>query len=236
MKKRHDAIHVDMLRKKLDPQREHWDTVYKLKPDYFGETPSEFARRALSFFKEKGAKKIIELGCGEGRDTIMFLKEGFEVIAFDYSPVAIEHLMQKAKSNQLSESLTAMIHDARDGIPLTDECVDGIFSHMFFTMQLTEKELDFIFQECLRVMKAGGFNIYSVRNIHDPHYGKGIHRGEDMWESPQKFVVHFFSLEKVKRLARGYEICHIGEFDDPSPTYIKKLYEVILRKPEKKKE
>ncbi|MDH7507792.1 MAG: class I SAM-dependent methyltransferase [Methanomassiliicoccales archaeon] len=219
-----------MSRKVFDPQKEHWDTVYKTKPDYFGETPSEFARRALSFFKENKARRIIELGCGEGRDTIMFLKEGFEVIALDYSPIAIEHLVQKAKANQLSESLTAMVHDARDGIPLTDASVDGIFSHMFFTMQLTEKELDFIFQECLRVMRPGAFNIYSVRNIHDPHYGKGIHRGEDMWESPQKFVVHFFSLEKVKRLARGYEICHISEFDDPSPTYTKKLYEVILRK------
>jgi len=32
-------------------------------------------------------------------------------------------------------------------------------------------------------------------------------------------------------LAKGYEIIHIMEFDDPSPLITKKLYEVLLRKP-----
>ncbi|MEM2944495.1 MAG: class I SAM-dependent methyltransferase [Methanomassiliicoccales archaeon] len=215
---------------KCDDQRKHWDEVYNTKPEYFGELPSEFARRSLEVLKKNHAQRIIELGCGEGRDTLLFLKEGLEVIALDYSPVAINHLFHKARYMGLAENLTVMVHDARNGLPLQRECVDGVYSHMFFTMQLFERELDFIFQECLRVMKRGALNIYSVRNINDPHYGKGIHRGEDMWESPQKFVVHFFSPEKVRRLARGYELLCVNEFDDPSPTYTKKLYEVVLRK------
>ena len=45
------------------------------------------------------------------------------------------------------------------------------------------------------------------------------------------FVVHFFSAEKVRRLARGYELLRITEFEDPSPPFTKKLYAVVLRKP-----
>ncbi len=123
------------------------------------------------------------------------------------------------------------MHDAREGIPVEDGAVDGVFSHMFFTMHLNEKELSHIFHECLRALRSGGLNIYSVRNINDPHYGEGVHHGEDMWENSLKFVVHFFSLEKVERLAKGYDLQYTREFDDPSGPFVKKLYEVVLMKP-----
>ena len=81
------------------------------------------------------------------------------------------------------------------------------------------------------MLRPGGLNLCSVRNDHDPHFGKGPYRGEDMWEGPNGFVVHYFSEEKVRRLARGYDVVHIMEFDDPSPLVTKKLYEVLLRRP-----
>jgi hypothetical protein len=43
-------------------------------------------------------------------------------------------------------------------------------------------------------------------------------------------VVHYFSEDKIRRLAEGYDIVHIREFDDTSPPFTKKLYEVLLRK------
>jgi len=98
-------------------------------------------------------------------------------------------------------------------------------------MELWEKDIQFILDECRRVLRPGGLNLYSVRNDHDPHFGKGPHKGEDMWQNPIGFVVHFFSEDKIKRLSRGYEIVHVREFDDPSPPFTKKLYEVLLRKP-----
>ena len=96
---------------------------------------------------------------------------------------------------------------------------------------LREEELQFIMDECRRVLRPGGVNLYSVRNDHDPHFRKGLHRGEDMWQSPAGFVVHFFTEEKVRRLARGYDVMRIREFDDPAKQYTRRLYEVLLRKP-----
>jgi hypothetical protein len=52
-----------------------------------------------------------------------------------------------------------------------------------------------------------------------------------MWQNPMGFVVHFFPEEKVRRLAQGYQIESIKEFEDGSPPFTKKLYEVVLRKP-----
>jgi SAM-dependent methyltransferase len=130
----------------------------------------------------------------------------------------------------LEYRLALRVTDARQGLPFPDESFDGCFSHMFFTMELTEKELGRIFGEVLRVLKPNGLNIYSVRNDHDPHFGKGTHVAEDMWQNPMGFVVHFFSTEKVKKFARDYELLWVKEFDDPSPPFTKKLYEVAQKK------
>lgn len=211
-------------------QRKQWDTTYASKPDFFGDAPSDLAFRAVDIFRKHGCRKVLELGCGQGRDTCLFAKEGFHVIALDYSESGICQMREKAKSMCMEDVVECVCQDLRAGIPLPDGSVDAVYSHMLFTMELWEKEIQFILDECRRVLRPGGLNLYSVRNDHDPHFQKGPHKGEDMWQNPIGFVVHYFSEEKIKRLANGYEIIHVREFDDPSPPFTKKLYEVLLKK------
>lgn len=211
-------------------QKQQWDETYKSK-EFFGSEPSELGVKALEIFKNRGMRKVLELGCGQGRDTWHFLKNGFEVIALDYSETGICYMRDRAKEQGLEQAVVLQVHDARKGIPLPDASMDVVFSHMFFTMEMTEREIAFIMKECLRVLRQGGLNIYSVRNTHDPHYGKFTHKGEEMYENPMGFVVHFFDEAKIMRLSEGYVIEGISEFDDTSPPFIKKLYGVIMRKP-----
>ncbi len=86
-----------MQKGSVNHQRDHWDATYEATLDFFGHEPSEFGKGAMRTFQANGAKKILELGCGQGRDTIMFLKHGFEVVALDYSEAAIRHLLEQAK-------------------------------------------------------------------------------------------------------------------------------------------
>ncbi|HIH76921.1 MAG TPA: class I SAM-dependent methyltransferase [Methanomassiliicoccales archaeon] len=214
-----------------DEQLKQWNSTYAVKPDFFGAEPSDLAVRAVDIFRRNGCKKVLELGCGQGRDTCLFAKEGFQVIALDYSESGICQMREKAKEMCMDDKVECVRQDLRAGIPLPDGSVDAVYSHMLLTMELWEREIQFILDECRRVLGPGGLNMYSVRNDHDPHFGKGPHKGEDMWQNPMGFVVHFFSEDKIKRLANGYELVHVREFDDPSPPFTKKLYEVLLRKP-----
>jgi ubiquinone/menaquinone biosynthesis C-methylase UbiE len=211
-------------------QKQQWDETYKSK-EFFGSEPSELGVKALEIFKNRGMRKVLELGCGQGRDTWHFLKNGFEVIALDYSETGICYMRDRAKEQGLEQAVVLQVHDARKGIPLPDASMDAVFSHMFFTMEITEREIAYIMKECLRVLRQGGLNIYSVRNLKDPHYGKFTHKGEEMYENPMGFVVHFFDEAKIVRLSEGYVIEGISEFDDTSPPFIKKLYQVTMRKP-----
>ncbi len=214
-------------------QHTHWEETYSKRPDFFGAEPSEFGVRAAATLEQHGLHTILELGCGQGRDTFMLLQRGFAVTAVDYSEAGLRQMEQQAKVLGVANRLTMRRNDARQGLPFPDDSFDGCFSHMFFTMELTEQELERIFREILRVLKPNGLNIYSVRNDRDPHFGKGTHVAEEMWQNPMGFVVHFFSGEKVQRFAKGYELLWMKEFEDPSPPFSKKLYEVALKKPAK---
>jgi cyclopropane fatty-acyl-phospholipid synthase-like methyltransferase len=72
----------------------------------FGVEASDSARKAAEIFKKEGKKEILELGCGQGRDTIFFLQNGFQVYALDYSEKGLEAITGKAQELGLSKFIT----------------------------------------------------------------------------------------------------------------------------------
>ncbi len=215
------------MKEVLDAQQEHWEDTFVKKPDMFGTSPSEPAQTAVGLFKKEGAKTILELGSGQGRDTLFFARSGFRVYALDYSEAAIRTIREKAEEAGVSDLIQPFRHDIRNPLPFENGSVDACFSHMLFCMALTMEDLDFLAGEIRRVLKPGGLNIYTVRHTGDPHYQKGIHRGEDMYEGGG-FIVHFFSREKVEKLAKGFEIVEIQEFEEGGLP--RRLFRATLRK------
>ncbi len=210
----------------LDAQKNHWERTFAEKVDLFGSDPSYPARKAAALFQKEGAARILELGSGQGRDTLFFAKAGFEVYGLDYSQEGLESIAKKASSLGLGSVVTRQ-HDVRQPLPFSDGFFDGCFSHMLYCMALTTPDLLFLSSEIRRVLKPGGLNIYTVRNISDAHCGAGVHRGEDLWEVGG-FIVHFFSRQKVEDLAEGYDIVTVEEFEEGDLP--RKLYLVTLRK------
>ncbi|WP_298433565.1 class I SAM-dependent methyltransferase [Geobacter sp.] len=211
----------------LNQQNPHWEKTYANVPEMFGEEPSEPAKKAEVLFRAEGVTKVLELGAGQGRDTVFFARNGYQVYALDYSETGVDTIREKVRALELSQSVTALRHDVRQPLPFEDESFDACYSHMLFCMALTTAELEFLSREIRRVLKPGGINMYTVRHTGDPHCGTGIHRGENMYEVGG-FIVHFFSREKVELLAKGYEILGVEEFEEG--TLPRKLFRVTLRK------
>jgi hypothetical protein len=79
-----------------------------------------------------------------------------------------------------------------------------------------------------RVLRPGGLHVYTARTTADPDHGVGAAHGDDMFES-NGFVVHFFSRELVERLARGFMLVEVAEFEEGALP--RRLFRVTLRKP-----
>ena len=60
--------------KKLQP---HWEKAFESTCSRFGDEPSYPARKVAAIFEKEGKNRILELGCGQGRDTCYFVSKGF---------------------------------------------------------------------------------------------------------------------------------------------------------------
>ena len=179
----------------------------------FGTDPSAPGSYAIDLFKREGVKQILELGAGQGRDTLPFLRSGFAVIALDYAPDALAEIAATAKAFGLTERLTLHEHDVRQKLPLPADSIDAVFSHMLFNMALSKAELSNLAKEVHRVLRPGGWHIYTVRHTSDAHYKTGVPRGENMTENGG-FIVHFFNRPMVELLSDGFSAPEIVDFEE----------------------
>tara|TARA_B100001029_G_C15008393_1_gene422593 strand:+ start:108 stop:761 length:654 start_codon:yes stop_codon:yes gene_type:complete len=211
----------------LIKQSQHWENNFSSKPEMFGLDPSFAAINAIKIFKESSIQRILELGPGQGRDTLFFARNGFYIDALDYSLSAIEDIVLKSKEYNLEDSINAKVFDVRKKLPYEDESFEGCFSHMLYCMAFSIDEIEKMNKEVNRVLKKGGINILTVRNTSDGDYNNGEHIGEDLYEN-QGFIVHFFSEDKVRRLLNGFELIDINRFNEGK--FPRKLFKVTLKK------
>jgi len=198
--------------------REVWNEAYSNDGSFFGEEPSTFALLSCQYFKERGMNKVLELGCGQGRDALFFASQGIAVKALDYSSVAIDVARTKAKERALP--VDATVHDVRRPLPFGNDEFDAVYSHMFFSMLFTWSELKFIFQELRRVLKGKGLNFFSVRNNNDRFYREGKAADDGIYDV-NGFQIRFFDRHDVESMMEGFQILEIKEaHEDPATLYL----------------
>lgn len=194
-------------------QREHWQDVYDRNPHMYGGEPSEPARHAREVFVDHGAREVLELGAGHGRDALWLAAQGLRVQAADFSATALEQLARTAAERGVAGRVRTRLHDARTPLPLADASVDGVFAHMLLCMALSTDQIHALVDEIGRVLRPGGVLVYTVRHTGDAHYGTGLSHGDDIFEHGG-FAVHFFDRALVDALARGWDLLGVEPFEE----------------------
>ncbi len=196
-----------------------WNKVYSNDASFFSDNPSEFAIECYEEFKLNGVKRILELGCGQGRDSVFFASKGIDVIAIDSSQVAIDALSKITIEKSLP--IRSILHNASEGIPFANSYFDAIYSHMFFNMRFTDDQLKYLFVEVNRVLKTDGLNLFSVRSDKDVMYRKGAEVEKDIYDI-NGFQIHFFTKSDVEDIlmATGFTAYKIMEaYEEPASLY-----------------
>lgn len=185
----------------MNEQKKLWNNAHQngdLKHDL--NKPSEFAEEVLKLLPPKS--KILELGCGNGNDSVGFAKAGHEVMATDFADVAVKH-----NSERLGQipGLTFEVLDMSEPFRFERNEFDAVYARLslhYFTNETTRR----VFGEIKRVLKPNGQLFFICKSTDDPLYGKGDQIESDMFEL-DGHIRHFFSEDYVgSLLSGGFEI------------------------------
>lgn len=195
-----------------DRDKDYWNTYYRsMSKKKIG--ASSFAM-VVEELLDRGAH-VLELGCGNGRDSLYFLEKGHNVIAIDGSDAAIDKLNE----------ITA---DNRDALFVCDDFVkckalyqmkyDCIYSR--FTLHaITEEQENELLDNVRGALNAGGFFSVEARTIRDEIYGRGVEVAHNAYiynDHFRRFIDVGEFREKLERL--GFEIISIEEAQGFSKT------------------
>jgi len=152
------------------------------------------------------AKRIIEIGCGTGKNTTILAEIGSSVHALDFSPGMIEIARKKLSSK---DNVEFTITDIRQKWPLEDKSADVITCSL--VLEHIEN-LEFIFSEANRILMDSGEFFISELHPYRQYQGKKanyIRNNEkieitaykhDVSEFVNTAIDHHFKLERIDEL------------------------------------
>lgn len=190
-----------------DRDRQYWNKIYK-KYDLASEKiePSDFAKSVIGDIMHRGGE-ILELGCGNGRDSLFFLENNLIVTAVDASDHAISNLQNVTKGM----NATFVCDDFVKCEALYHVMYDSIYSR--FTLHaINGKQENELLKNVKIALKENGRLYIEARTIHDDLYGKGRKVGENAFIYNEHYR-RFIDPDSLKRKmeAMGFKIVSMVE-------------------------
>ena len=168
---------------------------------------------------------VIDLGCGDGTDTLYMLHKGKRVVPCDGSMKAILDIRKNFP--EVDESIC---FDLLTVFPFANSSTDLIVADLslhYFTREDTIK----ILKEARRVLKNSGHMLARVNSINDVNHGagEGVEVEPHLYMTDDGRYKRFFSSSDVYDFFNMFDIKHIHE--EPMKRYKleKKTYVVDVK-------
>lgn len=182
---------------------EYWNTFYSKKK--LIKKPSSFAFEIVKYLDSD--KKLLELGCGNGRDSFFFAKNGIHVIALDLSNQVIDIDRESSEDSNIQFLI-------KDFTRLNNNefgSLDYIYSR--FTLHSIDKKdyLRTIEWASNNLNQEKGLFFIEARTINDPLYGVG-----DPVEDDGFITTHYRRFFRVKDMITelkdlDFNLLHVSE-------------------------
>lgn len=188
-------IEVTDKYKKVD-NINYWNQYYNS-----GKAPIEASNFAEYVLKNylKPSCRLLELGCGNGRDSLYFGANGIQVIGIDSSEQVISQL-----KNSSEENVLFVCDDFTKTNVLYQQQFDYCYSR--FTLHaISLRQEEYVLRNVWDSLKKGensGFFFIEVRSVNDDIYGKGEKVAEDSYIFDGHFR-RFIRREELEERLRG---------------------------------
>lgn len=172
-----------------------WNESYDLSasPNLWGADPIPFISKAIEIFKANRISCIIDIPCGDGRNTIPLTRDIPFVIAADASPNALQ-IAAKSLAYYHFDNFVLLESDVFE-TKFLDSQFDGVFC---WDLLGHLKDPRLAIDELLRICKPGRPIIGSVFSLGDSTRGKDmIAIGDEEYLYANKFYFKFYGEEQV---------------------------------------
>jgi tellurite methyltransferase len=104
-----------------------------------------------------GLHKVLDVGCGSGRNLFYFLRNGYEVFAVDPAPEAVEFVKQLSAELAPNNSLENFMVCRAESLPYDDASFDLIICNAVLHFAGDEQQFYNMLLSMFRVLKPGGY-------------------------------------------------------------------------------
>lgn len=200
------------------PSREYFDSEYGRVDSYWGNQPNLLV--SMISGRLKPGSRILEVGCGEGRNAIFLARLGFKVVATDIAEKGIEKARRLAEINDCKvEFINLDAHDSHDHL----DSFDCVLLINVLQLLRADKIADRIhhFQS---IVAPGGAMAVEVFTVDDPLYKTHIESGKPpvapltINHPSRGYPVRFFERGEIASYFGGWMLIYYNEgliYDKP---------------------
>jgi SAM-dependent methyltransferase len=153
-------------------------------------------------FQAHQCRKVLDLGCGNGRHVVALAGLGFQVIGLDISFTGL--VLSQQWLEESSQRAVLIQSDTRQPLPLVENCLDGLLSTQVIHHALLDEVLMAI-NEIYRILKPGGLAFVTVPcRSSSQRRSKSLQIEENTFlpqEGPESGLPHHIFSEERLRLA-----------------------------------
>jgi len=102
-------------------------------------------------------KKVLDAGCGNGRNLVYFLRNGYEFFGVDPQPQAVEAVRELSAALAPANSLENFVVCTAESLPFPDATFDLVISSAVLHFAKDTSHFDAMLQAMFRVLKPGGY-------------------------------------------------------------------------------
>ena len=101
--------------------------------------------------------KVLDAGCGSGRNLVYFLRNGYDVYAIDPNPEAVKIVQELSQLLAPANPLTNIKVAATEHLPFGDESFALVISSAVLHFAKDELHFENMLRSMWRVLKPGGY-------------------------------------------------------------------------------
>lgn len=156
-----------------------YEKLFQDTPDALGPPTKQF----VDFFQSFSVKnaRVLDIGCGQGRDSLFIARHGHQVVGVDISPSGIRDLEKAAKAEGLQ--IEGIVADIRTYIPQAQFDV-LLIDRTLHMLEQTDRIV--VLERLIQSVKPKGWLLIADEPSNIPEFERVVSKHSDQWRVAYK--------------------------------------------------